>query len=106
MNNRTYFILSILSMVVLPLLLGATAMHDPTEPPGYQGADAKNPFGLSAIFIYPHRRFAIINGAEMEVGNHLGEYIITTITPNTVELTGNGNTLEVLQLITSVKQAR
>lgn len=106
MNKQRYFILSILS-IVLPLLLGATIYHDPTEPPGFQGAEsAKNPFGLSAIFIYPHQRFAIINGVEMEVGNHLGEYIITTITPNTVELTGNGNKIEVLQLITSVKQAR
>lgn len=93
-------------MIAFPLLIGATSRRDPTQPPGALSAPdtitAGQPLDLTAIFVYPHIKIAIINGQVVKAGDHLGEYIITTINEDTVELTGPQNTLEVLRLLTPV----
>ncbi len=99
----------ILLTLCVPLLLGFATLHDPTEPPDYEekpGTPSQGPLSLTAIFVYPEHSLVIINDQALTLGSHLGEYTITRIDPDTVELTGPQNTKEVLQLTTSVKQAR
>jgi hypothetical protein len=98
----------LLALAVLSLLMGFDSLRDPTRPPGYlvTGANTADPLQLSAIFIYPHRRIAVIGNQSLTVGDKFGEYTITTITPNTVELVGPAGKLELLQLLPSVRQVK
>ncbi len=97
--------------LLLACLLGAsTLMTDPTRPPGTvltpAGAASQGSLTVNAIFIYPNYRSAIINGQIVMIGDHLGDYTITSITPFAVELSGPQNSQEVLPLVTPVKQER
>lgn len=100
-------ILSLVGTMVFALLLGADQL-DPTEPPNANTPQqtAAQPLVVTAIFIYPAYRVAIINGQSLMVGSHVGEFIVTTINPYTVELSGTQGK-EVLKLTTSmIKQER
>lgn len=84
---------------------------DPTRPAGYQesGDTARietNEFTLNAIIIHPKHRLAIINHQQVMVGDKIGEFTITSITSNAVELVGPENKKQVLQLVARVKQPR
>lgn len=98
--------LAILSVCLL--LLGAAMPVDPTRPPGYNDPvleiSQKKSLDLTAIFIYPTYRLAIINSQPLKVGDKINEYTVTSISANTVELNGPENTQEVLQVAASVKK--
>lgn len=101
-------------MVATPLMgaimINKIALHDPTEPPP-DFMPTKNSevnyrtLNLSAIFIRPTSRWAIINGQVYHEGDAMGEYIITNIHVDTVELIDSANNKEVLQLVTPIKKA-
>lgn len=97
---------------VLWLLMGAVTLRDPTRPPNVttpaEGTAAQasgQGDSLTAIFDYPDHQVAIINNQVMRVGDRIGEFTITAITPYTVELTGPNNTRQVLELVSTVKEA-
>ena len=84
---------SLLAMLSLVFLTGATTLTDPTRPPDILIPAAKKlrmagSMQLTAIFIYPNRRFAVINGQSVSVGDKIGEYTIINIQHDTVELKG------------------
>lgn len=94
------------------LLMGAVSLRDPTRPPnvttpgdGTSSEKSQQGDSLTAVFDYPEHQVAIINNQVMRVGDHIGEFTITTITPYTVELTGPNNTRQVLELVSTVKEA-
>lgn len=101
-------------MVVMPLM-GMTIMnhnmlHDPTEPPkALQPTKTSeisySSMNLNAIFIKPFSRWAVINGQVYHEGDAVGEYIITNIDVDTVELIDSANNKERLQLVTPIKKA-
>lgn len=97
-----------LGAVIVCLLMGATITVDPTRPPdslSVPGAPvvSQQPV-VTAIFTYPTYRLAIVNGRGVKVGDRVGEYIVTTITPFTVELLGSSQTKEILKIVPAVKQ--
>lgn len=100
----------IFGILLLPLLMGSTAMVDPTRPPGFTATHAaaakEGPLTLTAVFIYPNYQIAIINGQTAMIGDHIDEFTITSITPFTVELVGPRNNKEILPLVTPLKQER
>lgn len=91
-----------------PVILAAD-MRDPTQPPiqflpAKEGGGPEPTYGLTALFIRPNYQAAIINDEILYVGNHLGEYTITSISSNGVELQGSQNNREFLQLVPPVRQ--
>lgn len=83
-----------------------TPLQDPTRPPSFSAPDlASSPSELTlyGIFDYPTHRIAIINGMRVFVGDKLGEYIVTAIDRNTVELSKSKNETLVLSLVPQVK---
>ena len=83
---------------------------DPTRPPNFidqtnptKSADNPTEFNFTAVFIYPGSKVALINGETFRLGEQIGEYTVTTIAPNTVELTGSEGSKEILTLIPAVK---
>jgi hypothetical protein len=97
-------------LVLAPFLMGAVTGHDPTQPPGVSGGEATSPttgqpLSLTAIFVYPDTNVAIINGQAVKEGDRLGEYIITTINRDNVELIGSQNERDHLQLLIPVKES-
>ena len=99
---------AVLPLTMLPLL-GATLI-DPTRPPGAditsQAEVAGSPLQLTAVFIYPYSRMAIINGKTVRIGEHIGDFTVTSIEPFAVELTGTQDNKEVLLLVPTVKSKR
>jgi hypothetical protein len=97
-----------LLVLLTPFMLGALAMQDPTRPPNVStnpnAAEVGQPLAVTAIFVYPNRRIAIVNGQNVVVGDHVGELTVTSINQDTVELEGPQHTREVLQLVEPVKQ--
>jgi len=88
----------------------AFAMVDPTRPPDELILPSKrlNVTGallVTAIFIYPNYRFAIINGHLGKPGDKVGEYTIINIQHDTVELKGSQENSITLPLLPSVKKA-
>ncbi len=86
---------------LLFFLLGALPTIDPTRPPKVNTnaqATPSEPYELTAVFLYPQYSIAIINEQTYKVGDKIDEFTITTIHPNTVELTGPQGNKEILQL--------
>lgn len=92
-------------------LLGSAVIVDPTRPPEFTDTLAANlginkqSLTVTAIFIYPDDRFAIINNQMARVGTKLDDFTITAITPYTVQMIdqeGKGKTLELIS--NAVKQ--
>lgn len=92
-------------------LIGAVIAIDPTRPPTFTtvttdpSASAGN-LNLTAIFVYPTYKMAIINNRSLLVGDRLGEYTVTNIEQNTVELADPQNNKMTLTLVNQVKQIR
>lgn len=108
MKNLIKFIFLTISSL---LLIAAVNLTDPTRPPQVPSttnttATPKQLLTVSAIFIYPNYKLAIINSQTVTIGDHINEYIVTTINPDTVELTGPQNSKEVLRLFLPVKQRK
>ncbi len=106
MNNFFNWIICLVSLIGL---MGFTDMRDPTRPFGFVSDSINseaNSLDLTAIFIYPHYRMAIIGGQITFLGDKVGEYIVTNINSNTVELSGSDNKKLVLQLVSTIKQQR
>jgi hypothetical protein len=89
------------------VLAATTKMTDPTRPPGTifapQTYSATEPSELTAVFIYPTYRLAIINKQMVKIGDQVGEFSVTSINAYSVELTGPEKNKVVLQLTTYVK---
>ena len=83
---------------------------DPTRPPNAMKSisnaimTSSNPLTLMAVFIYSKNKFAVINDRLVRVGDHFGEYIVTSIDPYTVRLTGPLNTVDTLLLAAPIKR--
>lgn len=113
-NNNRLIIGYITGAIITLCLLGAAepvdTLTDPTRPPVsvYQpeAASSQGAMIVTGIFIYPTYKVAIIDGKASTIGSQIGEYTITTITPNTVELAGSENTQQVLTLVKPVKVAK
>lgn len=102
-------------MVVMPLMgmkiIYRNMLHDPTEPPKAllptkTSETSYRNMNLNAIFIKPFTRWAIINGQVYHEGDAVGEYIITNIHVDTVELIDSANNKERLQLVPLIKKRR
>lgn len=92
-------------------LTGATPLVDPTRPPDIRTSDSKKladtgPLHLSAVFLYPNRRIAIISGQLAKVGDQIGAYTITNIQRDTVELKGSEESPVNLMLLPTIKTGR
>jgi hypothetical protein len=98
-------------LFILASLFLLTAMTDPTRPPDVllpassKGVVAGS-LQLTAIFVYPDRRIAVINGKEVRTGDTINEYTIINIQHDTVELKGSQGNLTVLTLFPQIKQVR
>ncbi len=99
------------ALPVLLMLTGAAKLHDPTRPPNAPNTTSStneqaNQMGdaVTAIFDYPDYRAAIINNRLVKVGDRIGEFTITSITPYTVELTGTDNSKRQLDIVSAVKE--
>lgn len=96
----------------LSLALGSTTVHaysDPTRPPNAEApaaistTESVSSFNLTAVFISPNQRLAIINDQAIKLGDKIGQYTVTTIDTNAVELTGPQDSHETLFLSPTVK---
>lgn len=101
----------IITILSIAPLTQAEAMVDPTRPPDQLILPSKRlkvtgALQVTAIFIYPSYRFAIINGQLGKPGDKVGEYTIINIQHDTVELKGAQDNSMVLPLLPSVKKAR
>ncbi len=101
--NKPYFLL-----MILPFLVGATAMLDPTKPPDIsvslpEEATETGVVELTGTFISHQSKMAMINGQWLKVGDRVGEFAITAITPYTVKLIGQQANIETLKLAPKVK---
>ena len=100
----------LLSFILFPLLVNASLIKDPTRPPrqtlALPSINETQDLELTAIFVYPNQKFAIIDGKRVTVGDTMGELTVTVITPNTVELTGPEKNKEILRLSLPVKQSK
>ncbi|OGT45851.1 MAG: hypothetical protein A3E83_00545 [Gammaproteobacteria bacterium RIFCSPHIGHO2_12_FULL_41_20] len=93
----------------LLLLMGFTEVADPTRPPYVDAKDSKfssQSYILTAVFIQNGRRIAIVGGQPVREGDRLGQFIVTAITPYTVELVGSENERQILQLVPAIKKKR
>tara|TARA_R110000868_G_scaffold290766_5_gene550937 strand:+ start:3362 stop:3721 length:360 start_codon:yes stop_codon:yes gene_type:complete len=93
------------------LLTGAAAIVDPTRPPDSLLPESKTlnisgPLKLSAVFIYPHRRYAIISNQIATIEDKVGEYSIINIQRDTVELKSSKDDSVTLTLLPTVKKVR
>lgn len=85
------FVLIIGMMILLWGECLAHVLNDPTRPPAnIQGKVVVSPalFALNAIVIGKDRRFAIINGKYLKVGDEILGQHVTFISENTVQLEG------------------
>ena len=100
--------LSLMIIMLYPVWTWASNLADPTRPPGFVGTGTANNKSLevTAIFIYPTHRIAIINGQVLMVGDKINEFTVTTIEPNTVELVGSEQHVETLSLTMPVKEKK
>jgi hypothetical protein len=101
----------LLAIVAMFLLTGAAAIVDPTRPsdnlmPAGKSLVIEGKPKLSAIFIYPNRRMAIINGNLVKIGDKIDSYTIINIQDDTVELNGLLNDSLVLPLLPTIRQTR
>lgn len=108
MKNPPTNVLRIMALLMLIFLTGAVSLPDPTRPPDALIPAAKKlkiggALQVTAIFIYPDRRFAFINGQLANLGDKIGEYTIINIQHDTVELKGSKDTSMVLTLFPKVK---
>ncbi len=105
MKNRLLFLNKIFLLLLIPLIARGEILRDPTLPPNLpaSAAQSSSSFLLTAIFTYPNDRFAIINNNISRVGNHLDNFTITNITPDTVELSGSEGRFEQLKIAPTVK---
>lgn len=92
-------------------LIGAVPLRDPTQPPmaapivpANNTEKSAGALQLTAVFIYPTYQLAIINGLPLKQGDHIGEYTITRIETNTVELQGPTNDKLMLTLVMDMKK--
>lgn len=88
----------------------ALALRDPTRPPNallpeHFVEKQTGPFQLFAIFSYPDRRLALIDGDLVSIGDTINSYTITNIGPDTVELKKAEEQPTVLRILPVIKQA-
>ncbi|MBA3661729.1 MAG: hypothetical protein H0W64_08385 [Gammaproteobacteria bacterium] len=109
MNSRVKRFIFFVALLPLLSAVVAPPLVDPTRPPdGLNPSQntATGPLTVSAIYIFPTYRFAMINNLPVKVGDRIGGFTITNITSYTVELFGTQNEKLVLELVTSIKHAR
>ena len=102
----------VLLLSCLPPFGSAATLLDPTRPPRavlatlQREGNLPKPLMLTAVFIHPQYRLAIISGQAVKLGGTINGFTVTAITPYTVELLGPSNTKETLTLIEPVKRRR
>ncbi len=98
-------------LLVVPMLLAAEELRDPTRPPdapleelGTIAASsyAPGPLHLSSILISPERRLATINGRRVRTGDQVGSARVLEITPVSVRVELEGEILD-LYLVPHLK---
>lgn len=108
-NNLRWVIFIFIALFLMGMKTETNRLVDPTQPPlSLMPADSAIPWQkltLGAIFIKSNAKTAVINGESYNEGDNVGEYIITNITDNTVELLDSSKQKEVLHLVTNVKKA-
>lgn len=96
-------------LLIAACLLGAEPLRDPTRPPDVHttGVAADVSSGGSGSFVASYinsaNKTAIIDGQIVTLGDKIGEFTITGITPYTVVLTGADNTEQTLELVPQIK---
>jgi hypothetical protein len=95
--------------VGLPAIAFSAQLVDPTRPPSSMtAADAEQhatgPLTLFAIFSYSGRALAIINQQTVTVGDEIGDFSVTSIHENTVELINKDQKQLILELAPKVKR--
>ena len=112
MKNLKYY-LSLYIMVVLglgPITCTHAAPIDPTRPANLpmsgQNESSKQPLILTAIYIHPQKRLAVIDGQLVKTGEMISGFTITRINPYTVELLGPGKEPMMLQIVLPIKELK
>jgi MSHA biogenesis protein MshK len=102
--------LAALAALLVALPSEAQALVDPTQPPGASapsgpGASPSGAFGpvLSSIVLGPHRRFAVIDGREVRVGDKVGDARLVAIDADSVRLRA-GRETRTLRLIPEISR--
>lgn len=98
--NVRFAVASICSLLLLTA--SASALEDPTRPPGASDAamgksTPSRQFTLSSVMIGPERRAAVIDGEPRGVGDVFEGVRVRAIGPDGVELVENGE-IRVLRL--------
>ena len=107
--NRLYLSCILLSCFI-PAIFLLMGFVDPTRPADVvetvKTSSVNNPnfFQLTAIYYKKNRSHVIINGEIKVIGDQMGEFTITAITPYTVELMGKENNKIILVINFPVKQ--
>ena len=100
---------AIFILLALSQLAAVNEMVDPTRPPDARISsqnDIGGPLTVTAIFTYPGYQMAIVSGQLVMIGDQIGEFSVTSITANTVELVRSGKDKLVLELTPDVKQQK
>jgi len=110
-NHKPGHLVLLVALLASSCLTGAVQLVDPTRPPdalipNSQKLAIEGPLKLTATFIYPDRRIAIISDQVVMVGNQVDTYTIINIQRDTVELKGSDETPVTLTLLPAVKTAR
>lgn len=104
MYNILFFIVLFLA-IINPLT--AAELVDPTRPPWAIDATptlAKDSLVLSAIFITPKQRLAVVNDQFLKIGDHYAGFEVINIEINKVQLKGPSGILELRLITQPVKQ--
>jgi len=94
----------IVAATILCSAVFAEAPRDPTRPPSpaevrawfageQRAADPSQAFTLQSVLLSPSRRVAIIDGQRLQIGESVGEAVVTTIEAGRVELERDGQTI-------------
>lgn len=102
-----------LLLFALPSVRAAESLPDPTRPPASAriaptaaAPDADAKLELRAIFFADDRRFAVLNGRRVEVGDRVAGAEVVAIDVDRVRLRREGETLELELVAPAFKNAR
>ncbi len=105
---KRFFIELLLALTAIYCLTGAMQLTDPTRPPDATTSDSRSveatgPLQVSAVFVYPDRRLALINNQYATVGDQVGSYTVINIQRDTVELKDSHDARVTLNVVPDIK---
>lgn len=97
---RIYFLIG---MMILYGVARVAFGLDPTQPEKIMEVKGENPWNLTAIFVSPVRRIAVIRGVFIRVGDKVDNALVIAIEPSYVILRNDEGTFKVFLVNKPVK---